>query len=217
MDHPTLALWMLSDLRRLTLAAWVGVGGCTYGTPETVVTVEQVVRLGDSYRALVLVRLDTYERPTGLNTFPDGGRWRYVARGATQHLIDAASGEVTALARQSAPDEVWESFGARIAGIEGDSVAYVRLTGCPRGGECHPTLSRSLAYRLTTRGDFTPVEIVPAGAGLPGEMLARRPGEESYVRFSPQEDAVTARFEEDGSPLALFVAGPDGALHPVGR
>jgi hypothetical protein len=42
--------------------------------------VEQIVRLGESFRAVVVVRRDTFRRPTGVGRFPDGGKWKYTAR-----------------------------------------------------------------------------------------------------------------------------------------
>lgn len=51
---------------------------CTYGPEERSATVSQVVRLGDSYRAIVVARYASFQRPTGLRAFPDGGKWRYL-------------------------------------------------------------------------------------------------------------------------------------------
>jgi len=201
----------------LFVALVAAAAGCTYGPEEQVASVSQIVRLGDSFHALVVVQHDTYRRPAGLNTFPDGGRWKYVQRGAAQYLIDARALEVVPLARQPAPENVWESFSAWIVGLDGDSVAYLRLTGCPRGGQCYPLLQESVAYRLSARGELRPIESVPPSTGLPGQMAARRPGEQNYVRFSTQRDTVMARFVEDGLAEALFVARTDGTLSPVER
>lgn len=197
---------------RLLLLLTILVVGCTYGPPEERVVVEQVVRLGDSFEALVIVRYDTFRRPTGLSAFPDGGKARFIERGAATHWVDASDEETRLLLRTEATDEVWESHGAGIAGLEGDTVAYLQLTGCPRGGECYPGLDRSAVFRLSLDGDATPLDSVPAGTGLPGTMGARRPGEVSYVRFGTRADTVTARFEEGGEARALFVAKADGSL-----
>jgi hypothetical protein len=190
---------------------------CTYGPDEQTGSAAQIQRLGDSYRAIVVVRRDRFRRPTGLSAFPDGGKWRYSARAALYYLVDARERDVVLLAEQEAPDEVWESFDARIVGLDGDSVAFVRLTGCPRAGECHPRRQRSMVHRLSTHGELRGVDSVPSGAGLPGEMIARSPGEEHYVRFGTRGDMVTARFEDGGEPEPLFRVLSDGVLRIVGR
>ena len=46
---------------------------CTYAPTEERAHAKQIVRLGDSYRAAVVVRRDAFRRPTGLAAFPDGG------------------------------------------------------------------------------------------------------------------------------------------------
>ncbi len=189
---------------------------CTYGPPEDRASVEQVVRLGDTDRALVVVRHDTYRRPSGLAAFPDGGRWRFLARSSTQYLVEARSREIRLLARQDAPDEVWESFDAHVVGVT-DTLAWLRLTGCPRGGECHPDLQRSVARRLSLSGGATPAEAVPADATLPPQRDGRRVDEMDYVRFTTRQDTVMARFTEGGDPEPLFRVEPDGALVPISR
>jgi hypothetical protein len=190
---------------------------CGYGPPEPRATVEQVVRLGDSGRAVVLVRHDIVRRPTGLGAFPDGGRWRFDARASLEYLVEARSREIRLLARQDAGYEVWQSFAAHLVGVEADTVAWLRVTGCPRGGECHPDLQRSLAYRLSLTGGATPVEAVPPDATLPAQRLGRRVDEIDYVRFTTRGDTVAARFTEGGEWEALFRLAPDGNLVPIAR
>ena len=208
---------MVRSARRFLALLAIHSLGCTYGPEERAATVEQVVRIDDSYLAIVVVRHDTFRRPTGLAAFPDGGAVQYLRRGAAQYLVDARGRSLRPLARQDAPDEVWVSFQAWIAGMVGDSVAYLRLTGCPRGGECYPGLDESIVYRLPLNGSTTRVPAVPPDASLPGGMAARRPGERSFVRFGTRRDTVAARFEEDGPLEPLFVAGPDGSLRVLGR
>ncbi|MDH3223371.1 MAG: hypothetical protein OEO23_06615, partial [Gemmatimonadota bacterium] len=91
----------------------------------------------------------------------------------------------------------------------------VRLTGCPRGGECHPTLQRAVTYRLSLSGQVSRVDSVPPAAGLPGQTEARRPGEQNYVRFGTAGDTVTARFEPGAEAVRLFWVNPAGVLHVV--
>lgn len=207
-----------SAVRRWTLGGAslcvVAQVACTYGPVEDLTRVEQIVALGDSFKALVVIRHDRYRRPTGLSAFPDGGKWRYEERQATNYLIDAAQRTVVELLGLEAPDSLWESFSAGVRGLEGDSVAYVALTGCPRGGQCYPELGKTALLRLSTTGEVRPVVEMPASARLPGIMLARRSGERNYVRYSQDNEFVTARFEEDGPYRPIFRVTPAGVLEP---
>ena len=201
----------------LLCASAVLLAACTYAPPEERIRILQVIRVGDARRAIAVVQHEEVRRPTGLSTFPDGGRWRTLRRRGIAFLLDAGSREISVLATLDAPDELWESFTPWLAGLEGDSVAYLRLTGCPRGGECHPALQRQRAVRVVLGGDVRPVADIPSGVGLPGTMLAREPGEVRYVRFSTNADTITARFEEDGPYVPLFRIRVDGTAEVVGR
>ena len=177
----------------------------------------QIVRVGDSYQALVVTQYERFRSPTGLTAFPDGGRARVLERQARLYLVDASQRSVSVLTSQAAPDSVWESFSLSVRGLEGDTIAYVQLTGCPKNGECFPGLLRSLTLRVSMAGQVQAVREIPADVRLPGLMLARRLGEEHYVRFSSDGDIVTARFEEDAPYEPLLEVQPDGSLRTIGR
>ena len=185
--------------------------GCTYGPVEERATVEQIVRLGDSYRAIAVIRHSVFQQPTGLSTFPDGGRWRFHEQRAFEFLLDVEACTTELLASQEAPDSLWQSFDAHIAGVEGDSVVYVRLTGCPRKGDCYPPAGQEV-IRLSRDGTTRPAERVPPGATLPGQMAARAPGERHYIRFGTSGDTITARTEYPGPYRPMFVVGSDGSV-----
>lgn len=195
---------LLGGLGLLTL-------GCTYGPVEERATIEQIVRLGDSYRAIAVIRHDVFRQPTGLSTFPDGGSWRFLERRAHEFLLDVRACTADMIASQEAPDSLWLSFDAHIAGVEGDSVVYLRLTGCPRRGDCGPPTRQSI-LRLSVDGTARPAQRVPPEAGLPGQMVSRAPGEENYVRFSTSGDTISVRTEDDGPYRPIFVVGSDGSL-----
>lgn len=189
--------------------------GCTYGPEEGRATLPQVVPLGDSYRALVVVEHERFRPPTGLSTFPDGGRRRHLARRARVVLIHARERTAEPFPWQAAPDSVWESFHLGVRGVEGDTVAYLAMTGCPRGGQCPPGLRATLAFRLSTAGGLRRIPDLPADTDLPGTMLARRSGEERYVRYRVRAGTLEARFRVDGAYSPLFRVGPDGSLRPA--
>ena len=207
---------MTQVLRTLSSGVLVAAAACTYGPVEEHASATQIVRLGDSYRAVAVVQREVFQRPTGLNTFPDGGRGRFLERHASQFLLDADAGRAVRLASQEASESLWESFSAHIAGVEGDSAVYLRLTGCPRGGECYPDLSNQMLQRLTTDGSSTAADRVPDDAILPGTMLARRPGEQNYVRFTVSGDTIEVRLEDDGPYRPAFRVEPSGAVVGIG-
>ncbi|MDH3423149.1 MAG: hypothetical protein OEN00_09150 [Gemmatimonadota bacterium] len=192
------------------------VSGCTYGPVEERAVIAQLLRLGESYQAIAVVQHDVFQRPTGLSAFPDGGRWRYLERRGIEYLVDSESREIRELASQDAPDELWESFAVHVAGLDGDTVAYLRLTGCPRRGECYPGLQQQRVLRLSTVGGVRPTPELPPGIRLPGVMAARRPGELSYVRFGIAGDTITARFDENGTAERLFRIETNGSAVVIG-
>ncbi len=203
-------------LGRVVVALVALASACTYGPPETRSVIGQVVRVGDSHQALVVISYERARPPRGPSTFPDGGKTKVLERRGRLYLVDASRRTVSLLMDRAAPDSLWQSFRLSVRGLDGDSAAYVQMTGCPRGGECHPDLSRSATFRVTRRGDVDSVRDVPAGAGLPGVMLARRPGEGSYVRFGTDGAFVTARLGERAPWTHVFVVDDDGTLSPVG-
>ena len=190
--------------------------GCTYGPEEERTVVVQIVQFEDSYDALLLLQHDTYRRPTGLSAFPDGGKWRFVEREAIQYVLDASRRTARVLTRHLAPDSLWESFGLGIRGLEGDSVAYVVMTGCPRGGECYPALLKASRFRVSLDGEIQVIDTIPPGARLPGNMLARREGEERYVRLTSGSEGISGLFEEGGAFEPLFTVEIDGTVVATG-
>ena len=176
----------------------------------------QIIGVGDSYQALIVTHYERFRRPTGVAAFPDGGKSRVLERRARLYLVNASERTVSMLTEQVAPDNLWESFSLSVRGLVGDTVSYVTLTGCPRNGECHPELRNSHRLRVSMSGEVQVVADVPANARLPGVVLARRQGEEHYVRFSSDQETVTARFEEDAAYEPLLQVGADGSLTPVG-
>ena len=189
---------------------------CTYGPEEERVVLGQIVGVGDSYEALVVTQYERFRQPTGLSAFPDGGKSRVLERRARLYLVDASIRSVTLLTEQAAPDSLWESFAVWIQGLEGDTASYLHLTGCARNGECYPGIQNSLSLRVSRRGQVRVVAEIPVGARLPGVILARREGEEHYVRFSSDGTTVTARFQEDAPFEPLLRMGEDGSLAAIG-
>jgi len=188
---------------------------CSYGPEEERVVLGQIIGVGDSYQALIATHYERFRSPTGLAAFPDGGKSRVLERRARLYLVNASARTASLLTEQVPPDSLWESFSLSIRGLVEDTLSYVTLTGCPRNGGCYPELRKSLTLRVSMSGEVQRVEDVPTNARLPGVMLARREGEEHYVRFGSDGRTITARFEEDAVYEPLLRVGADGSLTPI--
>lgn len=189
---------------------------CTYGPEQERVRLGQIIRVGDSHQALAVTQYERFRPPTGVTAFPDGGKAQVLERRARLYLVNASERTASLLTEHVAPDSLWESFSLSVRGLVGDTVSYVALTGCPRNGQCHSELQNTVTLRVSLSGAAVrAVADVPAEARLPGVMLARREGEECYVRFSSEGATVTARFEEGASYQPILEVEPDGSLTPI--
>lgn len=202
----------LARIGPLAVALAVSSTACTYAPAEERAHAKQIVRLGDSYRAAVVVRRDAFRRPTGLAAFPDGGSWRFLQREFAVVLVDARSRRAEVLHRQDAPDALWQAFDAHVTGVEQDSALYVNLTGCPRVRGCDDGTTDAALFRLDLDGSWQRVPERPDGTHLPGRMISRARGERNYVRFTTSRDTILARTEEGTPYRPLFRVLPDGAL-----
>jgi len=202
---------------RIVLAASLALfaASCTWDPAQEAARITHVVRLGDSYRAVLVVQQEVVRPPTGISTFPDGGIPRYLSRGTRAYLLDAQERRVTLLASQDAPDSMWVGFTAHVQGVEGDSAVHLRITGCPRGGECHDALQKTRFLRLSVSGRTMEVDTVPPGVVLPAVQGSRAVGERNYARFSTVRDTITVRLEEGGPFRAMFVLRADGSVGTV--
>lgn len=188
---------------------------CTYGPAESHARVVQVVRVGTGPRALVVVQHDVTEAPTGLGSFPDGGRARVPEQVAILYEIDGIERGVREVLRHTPPDEQWESFNAWVGGITPTGTAYLRFSGCPRSGECHPDLTVTSYYGVTPGGLIQPVPEMPDDAWLAGSSLAPMEHEAVYLRYGIDEAGVTVLSVAGGDPTLAFRLDPEGGLTPV--
>jgi len=159
-----------------------------------------------------MVQQMVFRRPTGVNTFPNGGQIQVLERSALLYLVDGRVGEVRRAAELPAADEVWESYGLWFEGFSSDGSRYFRATGCPRGGECHPELMVSRHYAMTEIGVLEAVDEPPGDVGLPSQRLAPAPGETDYIRFSRDSESIAVRTEPAGEFRTAFRVSPSGDL-----
>lgn len=187
---------------------------CTHGPEERRAVIEQVVRPGDSYTAYALVQSEVFRKPTGINTFPNGGVNWILSQKVKVYEVHARDRNVRLLAELPADDATWQSFSGHITGFDDQNNLYLQLSGCEKGGECYPELHNYRYFHLNAEGTLEPLSELPPNAGLPGIMLARRQGEVNYVRFSISRDTLKAKFQEDGGYESLFITDKKGNLSP---
>ncbi len=201
---------------RMALAAALASSACTYGPAQDSATITQVVRLPVGGEALVTVQRMVARSPTGLSAFPDGGRLRVLEREGIIYRVDGQAGVSTRVAAHRPADTQWESYTLWVAGFSADGSVFVRASGCPRGGECHPELTHATLYLLTPDGQLEPVEMLPEDVSLLGESLAPAPNETDYVRYSRDSETISVRTRPDGDFRPAFRISPSGALSPEG-
>ena len=187
---------------------------CTYGPEVHAAGIEQAVHVPDTRTALVVVRRDVLRRPTGLAAFPDGGRVRYVTREAFLYRVDALARSATRLHSLNAPGDLRGSFRAWVRGLEGDTLAYYEIAGCPESRPCRPEVETALWFAVRGDGRVDALADAPQDPSLPGVMLAARPGEEHFLRVSATAEVLRVRLDPGAPFTPLFRVQSDGSLGP---
>jgi hypothetical protein len=187
---------------------------CTYAPPSTRVRIENVLRYPKSAALAVLVVRTTFRQPTGLSTFPDGGKPKLLGDEAVIFLCDLASGEIRELARYVENGSQRLSFAAWLQGWSGGALYFV-TTGCDAGSsECWGKLVTRKAYRIAPEDPAVrPVAAPPTTfeAG-PNSPLARSPGETSYIRVSTSGNEIKVTATDPDHFQPALELRPDGTL-----
>jgi hypothetical protein len=193
----------------LVVFAWA----CTYGPAQRRSQIDDALVRPESRTFAATVRSETRRDPTGLSTFPDGGRAKISDQSVTIYLADADAQTVRRIAQLPAPAEVRTSFASTMLGWKGTTL-YVVVTGCP-GSECYGRLTRRLAYRVDENGAVAPVDSVPPDLEHPPGSIARTPAERVYMRVSKVTDSIKVATDDGGPWLARFVLDRNGQLVPT--
>lgn len=134
----------------LRFAAHVGLAGvvsgiaipaCTYGPPELQVVIENHVASHRDAEFAFAVRFSWVRRPTGLSSFPDGGRWRTLNEAAAVYICDTLSLDVERLWQARRPGEIRSTFRPWMGPWTDDGI-YVSLRGNRRPGSDRATFVR---------------------------------------------------------------------------
>jgi hypothetical protein len=144
---------------------------CTYGPVRERVEIVNGWLSTDAKTLYVAVRQSSFREPTGLAAFPDGGKERLVARELRIFRVDLPTGTIALVKVQPALDTEWETLLPSIWSVTPEGV-YVLFTGCPKGGECYPSLSRRTLYFFNLLGGKSKAGLVeePARNAQPDTM-----------------------------------------------
>ena len=199
----------------------LGLGACTYGPPVTQVHVVNVSREPDSRLLGVLVQKTVIRAPTGLSTFPDGGRTKVLSDEAQVYLYDVDGGWLRKLRVHPAPEDQFESFAPWLKGWDGGAL-YLATSGCAptwdwnRG--CWGPHVTSQFFRLGQDGSFVRSPNLPAtlreGGNSPSVAL---PGETHYTRVGWGPEGVSVRVRETDALSRVLVFDARGELVTVGK
>ncbi len=182
--------------------------GCTYGPPELQLSIANHVASGSDATLAFAVQFGWVRRPTGLSTFPDGGRWRTLKEAAAVYTCDTLSLDVKLLWQTDRPDVIRSGFEPWMGPWTEDGL-YVSLRGYRGQGPDRATFVR-FDYAIDSAGQATAVVDEPP----------RRPATSEPRQCAARVDRYSAappRKRSSGSGLAVIFAGdrPAAQSRPV--
>ncbi|MDH3455387.1 MAG: hypothetical protein OER90_00980 [Gemmatimonadota bacterium] len=125
----------------ISILLGMSVPACTYGPPELQITIANHVARRTDQQFAFAVRFTWVRRPTGLSTFPDGGRWRTLNEAGAVYICDTLSLDVKRLWHADRPAEIRSAFEPWMGPWTEDGV-YFSLRGYRRPGPDRSTLVR---------------------------------------------------------------------------
>lgn len=123
---------------------------CTYGPPELQVAVANHAPQRHDARFAFAVHYAWMQRPTGLSTFPDGGRWRVLAEAAAIYVCDTVTLDTRRLWKAERPASMPSGFTPWMSEWEDDAV-WVSLRGYRSTAHTPDTFER-IDYRIDATG-----------------------------------------------------------------
>ncbi len=157
---------------------------CTYGPPELQVTIANHAPSREDARFAFAVHYAWMRRPTGLSTFPDGGRWLILREAAAVYLCDTRSLETTRIWQADPPEPMRSGFTPWMSEWEGNRV-WVSLRGY-RTTMHTPEMFARIDYVIDSTGDAT----VATGPPPYGPATSRPPRCETRVLELAREEHV---------------------------
>jgi hypothetical protein len=193
----------------------LSVHACTYGPAQRRTQIDGALVRPETRTIAATVRSEVRRDPTGVSTFPDGGRAKISDQSVTIYFADADAQTVRRVGQLAAPAEVRTSFSTTMLGWRGTSLFLV-LTGCP-GSECYGSLTRRLTYRVDENGAIARIDSLPPNLEHAPGSIARAPGERMYMRVSRTTDSISMVTDDGGPWLPRFALDRNGDLAPVPR
>ena len=186
---------------------------CTYGPPRINMSIENVRAQPGSHIVAVSVKYQQFRKPTGINTFPNGGVPRMLDEQARIYLCDLDSLEVKRVVSMSPGDGMKTSWQPWVLGwANGD--LYFKLTG--RAGTTFKDIenSNTVLYKISMDGKLSGVQAVPDGIAFQHNSGPLPQG--VYVRVSKGHDHINFKTELFKEWQTMFKTdNTEGELVPV--
>jgi hypothetical protein len=148
-------------------------GGCTYGPPRLEVRMANHVFASGTSLAAFAVYAGWLQSPTGVSTFPDGGRPRILAEAAAVYTCDTVTLSVHRVWRIDRPESIRSGFSPWLGPWLPEGL-YVSLRGYGTTTN-EATAFHRLNYRLDPDGSVHPGVIEPergAATSQPARCVA---------------------------------------------
>lgn len=209
----------------LRLPAWLAgltlLLSCSYGPPSRLSRIIDVSRQPETRRLAILTQQTELRQPTGLSTFPDGGKARILADTVVIDLYDIDSDQLTTLCRLPSTQDQSIDFSADLTGWQHDRL-YLSTTGCAptwnwnRG--CWGQHINRKTYRLTSSGRCEPIDTLPAGLREGrNSPVVPLPDELNYVRVGFDRSSVSVTLTYPGESRAILRLDDSGLLTSARR
>lgn len=193
---------------------FISLAGCTYGPEQERARIENVAGKPGSYQFAVAVHYERFRPPTGLSSFPDGGKVKIIEQTAIIYKVDVGNREVVEIVHFDVPESLQSGFGVHVNGWSGNSVVFT-LSGCA-GPECHGDLRRRRHFEASPDHPLRELDEIPRSLEKLPRMLARAPGETHYMRISHGTREIRFRTVENASFEAGYRLGDTGRLTGIG-
>ena len=191
----------------------INLSSCTYGSPKTMVRIENMSRKANSYSFAVVLTYTKYKDPTGfINTFPNGGVRMILEESVLFYLCNAITKEVIFLAEIKVPFMEMKSIKPWLGGWDDNSFYFSLVSG-----ESWDADYKHHYFKMKQDGTFQQLQL-DALPNQPGTSLARMSEERNYLRLSTENKplSITARITEGGAFSPIFTINKEnGMIVPV--
>lgn len=166
---------------------------CSFGPPETRTQITNVRAKPDSHSIAVALKYEKLRKPTGINSFPNGGIPKMLDQKAKIYVCDAETAQVKRVAIIMPEDGVkigWEPW---ILGWVGDNL-FFKVSG--QAGTSLEDIqdSRPTVYRIDADGRVS--QLAEAPENLEFQSNTGPLPRSSFVRYSKGYDTIDVRTDK---------------------